>query len=232
MGGLGSRFGTQKLKPLITINGKPMFHWAEQSANNFVRIAFPNENHRFFGCINENYVAELNLLQQETGSKLTILPLPHQTRGPAESVYLSKLSLEEPLIIHDCDLVANPSLSQEVMNNSACDVRLFFTDSCNPHHSYIKLSSGVVSEVAEKRVISENGVVGIYYFKSKRFYNYLFEKTQFQGEYYISDVINTAIKLKYMVRANRVASCLSLGTPEEVSRNEARINSSFFEVDG
>jgi dTDP-glucose pyrophosphorylase len=230
MGGLGSRFGMEKLKPLILVNGKPMFRWAEESAKNFLKLAFPHENHHLFGCINQDYLSELESLQRETASELVIYPLQHQTRGPAESVYLCELTLNEPLMIHDCDLVANPIIDQTNIRNFTCDVGLYYTESNNPQHSYIKIDSGNVTEIAEKKMISKNGVVGIYYFKSKEFFDYLYNKTEFKHEYFISDLVNTAIKLNYKVEANPVASCLSLGTPEELSQNKTRISISFFEV--
>ena len=228
MGGLGSRFGNRILKPFIQINGKPMFLWAELSALNFCKNEFPNEKYQIYGCIKNSFVQVLNSWISILDSSMTPLVLPHQTTGPAESVYLCDLNLDEELIVHDCDLIAKLKVNKSTKMDLDADLILYYTQSENPQHSFIEIESGQVLTIAEKSRISENGVVGIYVFRSKRLFNHLYENTVFQEESYISDVVKTALRLDYRVMAKMVSSCLSFGTPGELSENIELIDEDFF----
>jgi dTDP-glucose pyrophosphorylase len=228
MGGLGSRFGNRILKPFIKINGKPMFLWAELSALNFCKNEFPNENYQIYGCIKTDFIQVLNSWISISDSTMFPLVLPHQTKGPAESVYLCDLNLDEELIVHDCDLIAKLKVDKSAKMNLESDLMIYYTRSVNPQHSFIEIESGHVLKIAEKSRISENGVVGIYVFRSKRLFNHLYENTLFQKESYISEVVKTALRLDYRVAAKMVSSCLSFGTPEELSENIELIDEEFF----
>jgi len=225
MGGLGIRFESTILKPFILINDKPMFRWAEQSAMNFLSRAYPDSLLQFFGCIRFDEIPKVSKYLTKYNSLLKLVPLPHQTAGPAESVYLSDINGAESLVIHDCDLVAWPG---NYKNHNDSDLEIYFTKSSNPQHSFINIEKGFVTRIEEKKMISNLGVVGIYYFRTKTLFDHLYEKTDFDEGHYISNVVKTALKLKYKVVAKEVGSCLSMGTPAEVSENLERINDDYF----
>jgi dTDP-glucose pyrophosphorylase len=230
MGGLGSRFGGKTLKPFIQINNLPMFYWAEKSARNFFKSEYPQAKFQIYGCIKAEFTQNLNDLIFATDSKVIPLELPFQTKGPAESVYLCDLVSDEKLVIHDCDLVALPETIESSELDEESDITLYYTTSINPQHSYLEIESGQVSRIEEKSRISENGVVGIYVFRSKRLFDHLYVNTIFQNEFFISDVVKTALRLEYRIKAKKVSKCFSLGTPEELSQNIQFLDQKFFEA--
>jgi dTDP-glucose pyrophosphorylase len=228
MGGLGSRFGEKTLKPFVQIKGNPMFIWAEKSAFNFCKSEFPLSRLQVYGCIRDDYTKTLNEWIMNFDSKMISIGLPYQTSGPAESVFLCELGLDEKLLIHDCDLIAIPENQKSFELVEDSDVTLYYTNSVNPQHSFLEIASGKVLRIEEKRQISENGVVGIYVFRSKRLFDSLYENTTFQSEFFISDVVKTALRLEYRVVAKRVSKCLSLGTPEELLENIRFLDNKLF----
>ena len=78
-----------------------------------------------------------------------------------------------------------------------------------------------VIEVAEKKVISNNATVGVYYWKQgKDFVKYtikMIEKNvRVNNEFYVCPVYNEAIKDKKKIIISNVDSMWGLGTPEDL----------------
>ena len=97
--------------------------------------------------------------------------------------------------------------------------------SCHPKWSYAKLcKDGLVTEVAEKKVISEHATVGVYYFKKGSDYvtgaeQMIKKNIRTNDEFYVCPVYNQCIlnEGKYKIFSVKEESMWGLGTPEDLT---------------
>jgi hypothetical protein len=93
----------------------------------------------------------------------------------------------------------------------------------HPKWSYAKVDDvGFVSEVAEKKVISEDATVGIYYWKHGSDYvkyaERMIEKNiRTNNEFYVCPVFNEAIEDGKKIKIKRIEKMWGLGTPEDLN---------------
>ena len=92
----------------------------------------------------------------------------------------------------------------------------------HPRWSYAKLNeAGFVSEVAEKKVISNKATVGLYYWKfGSDFVKYaekmITKNLRVNNEFYVCPVYNQAIEDGKKVIIENVKSMFGIGTPEDL----------------
>ena len=93
----------------------------------------------------------------------------------------------------------------------------------HPKWSYAKVNDdGFVSEVAEKKPISDNATVGIYFWKKGSDYvkyaEQMIEKNvRTNGEFYVCPVFNEAISDGKKVRIKDIERMWGIGTPEDLN---------------
>lgn len=221
MAGEGSRFaqaGYSFPKPLIEVNGKPMIQVVTENLNikNAHYIFIVRKDHY------EKYNFESFLNSIAENCKIVISDAV--TQGAACSCLLAKeyINNDIPLIIANSDQFVewdvNKFLSQ--MNNVDAGIASF--EANHPKWSYAKLGEdGLVSEVAEKKVISKNATVGIYYWtKGKDFVNsaekMIEENFRVNNEFYVCPTFNYLIQEKKKVKLFEVDKMWGLGTPEDL----------------
>jgi dTDP-glucose pyrophosphorylase len=92
----------------------------------------------------------------------------------------------------------------------------------HPRWSFVKLDEdGFISEVAEKRPISDMATVGIYYWSRGSDYvkyakQMIAKEITVNGEFYVAPVYNEAIADGKKFRAFGVEQMWGLGTPEDL----------------
>jgi dTDP-glucose pyrophosphorylase len=206
MAGAGSRFSGskyQKPKPLIEINGKPMYKHAIESLGlpgNV--IAITRFNHEY-----DNYF---------------VVKTDKVLDGPAVSALLAKeyINNNEELIIMNSDQIIkwNPL---EISLAYRYDGALLLFKAQGSRWSFAKVIQGKVTEVAEKRQISDDALVGVHYWKRGRdFVRYAEEmisrNDRVNGEFYIAPVYNYAIKDGMEIVPIYVHTMNDLGTPDSL----------------
>jgi dTDP-glucose pyrophosphorylase len=80
---------------------------------------------------------------------------------------------------------------------------------------------GFVTEVAEKRPISDIATVGIYFWKHGSDYvkfanKMILKNSRFNGEFYTCPVFNEAIQDGKKIKAKKIDKMWGLGTPEDL----------------
>jgi NDP-sugar pyrophosphorylase family protein len=237
MGGLGQRFrnaGIDTPKPLIPILGTPMFKKALASFD-----AYPGEKHHVF-VIRKDTNDEYRLAAQITD----ILPdakikvLDHNTQGAVETCLIAEEYIDPdlPLVIMDCDIAFDSpdyfeKIEQAVTQNEYDGLLLSF-DSNDPRYSFAKTDgAGLVIRTAEKVAISDNALMGAYFFtKAGSFLDAAHKLVQHQitadmKEYYVSLIYNILLEGgKKIGLAKGVFYCF--GTPEELEAYIASRNNS------
>lgn len=222
MAGAGSRFKEQgyKLpKPLIDVMGKPMIQWVVDNLK-----------------INANYVFVVQKEHYEQYNLANILSLIApgckivQTEGLTAGAACTTLLAEEFINNSDHLLIANSDQfvlwdsSDFIYNMLSHEVDggiLTFKDT-NPKWSFAKVDHlGYVSEVAEKKPISDLATVGIYYFN--RGYEYVKYAKQMirkdirvNNEFYVCPIYNEYIADNKKIRTFNCEKMYGLGIPSDL----------------
>lgn len=227
MGGLGQRFrdaGINTPKPLIDVNGAPMFKKALASYD-----SYPGEKRHIF-VIRKDTDDEYKLGNQikEILPDAKIKVLDYNTHGAVETCMVAEefIDPELPLVIMDCDIAFDAGnyfdLIKQSIETSSYDGLLLSFDSDQPRYSYAEIDdNNTVIRTAEKVVISNNALMGAYFFtQASSFLDAAHqllsnEISETMKEYYVSLIYNILIDSgKRIGLAKGTFYCF--GTPEEL----------------
>jgi len=237
LGGLGKRFkdqGFELPKPLIEVDGIPMFQKALSSFNSLQveieTIAVFRRTHE------EEFQLGTKLKQARPQMKIVILE--ELTRGAMETCLFAQKFIpgDDALVVLDCDLFfRSPQYLDYIYEaiNAAdllCSGALTYFTSDQPRYSFIKVENDTVLEIAEKKVISSCAVIGSYFFsKSEIFFNCAQEIMKSPpleaSEYYVSAVYKRLLTQNHIFKAAKSLQYNSFGTPEELSTYELQKDS-------
>ena len=225
MAGRGSRFEKQGYtfpKPLIDIKGKPMIQ---------VVVENLNINAKFTFIVQKEHYEKFNLkyLLNLIAPNCNIVQVDGITQGAASTTLLAKefIDNDESLFLANSDQFvqweANETLYSFV--NGDCDGGILTFPSSHPKWSYVKLDeNGFVSEVAEKKPISQNATVGFYWWKRGADYvkyaeQMIKKNLKTNGEFYVCPVFNEAIGDNKKIRIKEIEKngMWGLGTPEDLN---------------
>jgi len=222
MAGAGKRFfdaGYIFPKPLIEVNKKPMIQLVIESLNlNANYIFIIQKEHQ----IKYNIKSVLKILKPNC----KIIELDHVTEGAACTTLLAKkyINNSHPLIIANSDqyISWNSSKALYDFNSKNLDGAILTFEAIHPKWSYAKCDvDGYVTEVAEKKVISKNATVGVYYWKHGSDYVKSAEKMikkniRVNNEFYVCPVYNEFLSTNKKVMIHNVDQMYGLGTPEDL----------------
>lgn len=221
--GHGSRFakaGYTLPKPLIDVNGNPMI---KKVVDNL-----PKDSQFIFIVRKEH--SEKWKIDEYLKSILPdckIIFVDQVTEGAACSILLASEFINNgtPLLLANSDqyLEWDPEDFLEKANKSNADgVISTFTNS-DPKFSYAKVDpeTNLVTEVAEKIVISNIATTGVYYWKRGsdfvKYANQMISKNiRFKNEFYTAPVFNQAIEDNKSIKTIDCKQFWSLGTPEDL----------------
>jgi dTDP-glucose pyrophosphorylase len=222
MAGAGSRFeaaGFTFPKPLIEVRGKPMIQVVVENLNIQANYIFIVQKQHF-----EKY--NLGHLLNLIVPNCRIVQTEGLTEGSACTTLLAKELIDQdtPLVIANSDqfVVWNSSETIYSFETSNIDGGIVTFESTHPKWSFAKLSdTGFVSEVAEKKPISNIATVGIYYWKKGSDYVKYAEQMisndlRINGEFYVCPVFNEAIKDGKKFRIKNIPKMWGIGTPEDL----------------
>ena len=220
MAGNGSRFfeaGYDQLKPLIDVNGKPMFVRVLENIKHGTDVHV---------IIRQEHDVKYNLAHRiyKSCPTATVHVLTEETDGAATTV-MKAIDGESltGFLVANCDqlMVWDKDNFYTNLNGSAGCILTFIPNHDKPIHSYVTLDSdGCVTELAEKRMISNIATVGVYYFKSQMSFKVAYRRMvqandRTNGEFYLAPVYNY---LQDRITTYQVDEFLGLGTPEELDQ--------------
>ena len=223
MAGAGKRFfdaGYIFPKPLIEVDNKPMIQWVIESLNlkaNYIFIIQKEHQKKY------NIQSVLKILQPNC----KIIELDQITEGAACTTLLAKkyINNTNPLIIANSDQYISWNSSKAIydFNSKNLDGAILTFEAIHPKWSYAKCDEdGFVSEVAEKKVISKNATVGVYYWKHGSDYiksaeEMIKKNIRVNNEFYVCPVYNEFISKNKKVKIHNVDKMWGLGTPEDLN---------------
>ena len=223
MAGAGSRFanvGYTFPKPLIEVDGKPMIQVVVENLNIEANYTFIVQKEHY-----EKY--SLQYLLNLIAPNCNIVQVDVLTEGAACTTLLAKefIDNDSPLVMANSDqfLEWNSNECLYAFNADGIDGGILTFKSTHPKWSYAKVGDdGFVSEVAEKKPISDNATVGIYFWKKGSDYvkyaEQMIEKNiRTNGEFYVCPVFNEAIADSKKIRIKGIKKMWGIGTPEDLN---------------
>ena len=222
MAGAGSRFeqaGFSFPKPLIEVFQKPMIQLVVESLNiksNFIYI------------VRDEHLSKYSLkefLEQITPG-CTVVSTDGITDGAACTVLLAKnyINNQNPIIIANSDQYIEWDVFDFIKDTQLreLDASILTFESTHPKWSFVKTNDlGFVTEVAEKKPISNLATVGIYWWKKGsdfvKFAEQMISKNiRVNNEFYVCPVFNEAIVDQRAIGVYKVDEMWGLGTPEDL----------------
>jgi len=229
MAGLGSRFkdaGYSFPKPLIEVNGKPMIQLVVENLNlkaNFIFLVLSEHLKQY------NLRQMLNLVTP----KCKIVEVNELTEGAACTTLLAKklINNKNPLLIANSDQIIEWNSNEYFfgLNSEKIDGSILTFNSTHPKWSFVKKNNkGNVIKVAEKKPISDEATVGIYYWRNGKDYvkyaeQMIKKNIRTNNEFYVCPVFNEAILDKKIIKTKKVENMWGIGTPEDLN-NYLRFN--------
>ena len=200
MAGEGSRFanaGWTTPKPLIELNGEPLFKHAISS------VAAEGIVMKYSFIVRHEHIEKYGI---DAGIKAflpsaNICSVMKTTRGAVESCLMAESAIadDDAVIVMDCDLEFRSKKFIEIIKeiltqpmDEANGGALVSFESDQPKYSYAELNEeGYVIRTAEKEVISNHALCGAYFFSSgkrfKQIAHQLLNEPEFKKpEYYVS----------------------------------------------
>lgn len=222
MAGAGSRFsaaGYELPKPLIDVDGAPMIKRVVENIGIQGQYIFVVQKDH---C--EKYGVVEKLQEISPGCKTVIID--GLTEGAACTTLLAKEYIDEetPLLIANSDQWVDwsPEHFVQYVEKIDADGAMLTFSANSDKHSYVKVDrDGYVTEVAEKKVISNHATVGIYYWKSGSEYvscaeEMISRQIRYNGEFYVCPVYEILLERKGEAIIYPVPRMLGMGTPGEL----------------
>jgi NDP-sugar pyrophosphorylase family protein len=238
MAGLGSRFknvGIETPKPLIEIDGQTLIEHSVKSLGINGEFIFITRQYE-----NNNYNEKLSNILKDIAPGCVEIKLDKNQLGAADAALYAKqyINNDEELIITNCDqkLEWDSKKFIDFIHRSNCDGAVLLFKSLDSKNSFAKLSGERVIEIAEKKVISEDALFGLHYWKNGK--DFVDSAEKLLKEYkqknliecYVSETYNYIIKEKtilgYFINSNEFHL---LGTPEDLDTYSAKIKEYYTE---
>lgn len=227
MAGRGSRFleqGYTDSKPFIDVDGKPMIQRVIENLN----FEFDENYKVIILCQKEdfdNYNFEI-FPEIFRHNNIEVVQIDGITEGAACTLLLAKEYIDNdvPMLSFNTDQMIDYDVEGTFNKMKAVDggIPCFWGDS--EDWSYAKTDNqGRVTEVAEKKVISNDATAGYYYWsKGSDFVKYAEEminaNDRVNNEFYVAPVYNYAVKDGKNICITQVDKVYELGTPEYLER--------------
>lgn len=232
MAGLGSRFvqaGFTTPKPLIPVEGRPMYAWAVES------LPLQYASSLIFVLLRTMPSYEKlrdDILTRYANSNPVVLDVPELTRGQSETVLRARdlIHNDTPLLIHNADtaFAMEEDWAGKAMSEALAGALVVFK-SDEERWSYSREdANGYVVEVKEKAVISSWATTGAYYFGQGRGFVRLAdaaiagEETE-KGEYYVGPLYNKIAATGGRIRNYVADELYCFGTPDDLNATLSKI---------
>ena len=224
MAGEGSRFtkeGYTFPKPLIDVEGKPMIQKVVENLDFISEYIFLVRKSHL-----ETYPGLKDTLARITNNNLKIVDIDRLTEGAACTALLAKefIDCDEDLLIANADQFIEYEQENFKMLKNLTDVDsiVWCFNAVHPKWSFVKTNArGFITEVAEKRPISNIATCGIYWYRrGSDFVKYaeqmVANDVRVNGEFYIAPTYNELINDGKSLIPFYVHKMWGLGTPADL----------------
>jgi len=226
MAGEGSRFlkeGYTFPKPLIDVHGKPMIQQVVENLNFDAEYVFLVRKEHLI-----KYEGLYSTLERISNNKFKIVQVNELTEGAACTALLAKkyIDNDDDLLIANSDqLVEYSSENFNYLKKfSSVDGIVFCFNAVHPKWSFVKTNSdGIITQVAEKKPISNIATCGIYWYRKGNEFVSCAEKMiekniRVNNEFYIAPVYNEFIQDNKTLVPFYVQKMHGIVTPEDLKQ--------------
>ena len=232
MAGLGSRFrkaGYNVPKYEIEVHGRTLFEWSMESLKGFNDVPCKY----IFIVRAEDQAASFikEKMQLFNISDVHIIEIDHMTDGQATTAMLARdcWDPDGELIVYNIDTYVEAYAMKYADLKGDGFIPCFKAE--GDHWSFVRTEGDKVVEIREKKRISDNCTLGLYYFKSCQLYESIYQQYYKGNEHmemnekYIAPLYNYMLEQGYQIYISDIdpEKVHVLGTPEEleVFRQEA-----------
>jgi len=212
--GLSSRFP----------NMKPKYLLRDDSGEMMLRKAIgPYLNHNVTVGILQDHVEQFQAkdeLMNEFGDAINIVVIPKLTKGPADTVFqiikLADVNTHSEFLIKDCDSYFEHDVtpSNYVAISQVADHEVLINLASKSF--VITNEQGIITDIIEKKVVSDKFCVGGYKFESVKLFTETFEKINKNiGEIFVSHVIEDCLLNDHIFVENLVSNYYDVGTAQD-----------------
>lgn len=202
MAGQGSRFqtaGYKDPKPLIPVMNQPMIKLVIEN------LRPKNIPYRFIFICRQEMIQQYRLdkLLSDWAPGCEILTCDKLTEGAACTVLLAEkfIDNEQPLMIANCDQLVDVSMDEylNTMQTKNLDGLIMTMTANDPKWSFVRMNtSGKITEVVEKKVVSDEATVGIYNYRTGRTFvnaakQMIAKNLRVNNEFYVAPAYNEMI---------------------------------------
>ena len=232
MAGEGSRFlkeGWTTPKPLIELNGQPLFKHAISS------VTDKDIQMKYSFIVRQEHIDKYQIDKgiRSFLPEANLFSVVKTTRGAVETCLIAENAIadDDAVIVMDCDLEFRSKKFMEIIKQilnkpieEATGGALVSFESNEPRYSYAALGEdGFVARTAEKQLISNQALSVANFFASGRRFKQiahllLAEPAFTKPEYYVSLLFNYLLKDGEKVWLAPMEEYYSYGTPEELKR--------------
>lgn len=226
MAGEGSRFAKEGYtfpKPLIDVNGHPMIQAVVENLDFDCEYIFLVRKTHI-----EEYSGLLNTLERITYGRYKYVVVDELTEGAACTALLAKelIDIDEDLLIANSDQIIQYSSEnfKALKEMTTVDAIVFTFNAVHPKWSFVRTNSrGYITEVAEKKPISNIATCGVYWYrKGSDFVKYgeqmIKKDVRVNNEFYIAPIYNELIEDGKSLIPFYVHKMWGVGTPEDLNR--------------
>ena len=224
MAGRGSRFeghGYERPKPLILVNGVPMFITSLASIEGILYselvIVALKEHEELYGI--SKYLSEYKI------ERTRLVLIDEVTQGQLCTVLAASdfINKNEDVLIIGSDTIVDSEIGADIQNKTSdCKGLISVADMPGDRWSFASTdANGKVIEVAEKVRISSHASTGMYYFSNgTEFVSFSNEmitnKETTKGEYYVIPVYQKMITKGDFIGISKAKAMWDLGTPDSL----------------
>lgn len=225
MAGQGSRFrkvGYTVPKHEIEVRGKSLFEWAMLSLQDFVdeKFIFVVRQYQYHPSALAKLIAKAGIKNYQ------LVEIDYLTAGQAATVMAAESALdpEDSVAVYNIDTFVEPGhiLRADLRD---CDGNLTTFTAPGDHWSFVALNeAGEVTDVVEKRRVSDHASVGFYYFASFRQFAQVYHEygsaiRREYGEIYVAPMYHYFLQqgAKLTISDVPYEAVHVLGTPEELA---------------
>ena len=226
MAGAGSRFAKEGYtfpKPLIDVNGKPMIQTVVENLDFDCEYIFLVRKEHV-----DKYEGLLHTLDRITNGSFRYVVVDDLTEGAACTALLAEefINNDDDLMIANSDQFVeyHPQNFLSLKNMTNTDGIVFTFNAVHPKWSFAKTNArGYITEIAEKKPISDIATCGIYWYKKGsdfvKYAKQMIEKDiRVNNEFYVAPVYNEMIADGKALIPFYVHEMWGLGTPEDLRR--------------
>lgn len=203
LAGIGKSFsdaGFTMPKPLVDVMGIPMIE-------RVIKNLTPQEDHEFIFILKkemfERYSEFVDIFEKATQNKYKVILTEYIPQGAACTILtaIDYINTDDELIIANGDQIVDVSIEIFIKNARISKAAGFIMtfEASRPKWSFVRLNKNhEVVETAEKKIISNNATVGIYYYKRGSLFVHaalamIKKDIRFNNEFYVCPAYNELI---------------------------------------